>query len=282
MTFDEPDTKSVYIIFIFCYHRAVEKSVDINCDMGESFGPYRMGNDEAVLSFITSANVACGFHGSDPVVMARTVALCKKYRVRVGAHPGYPDLLGFGRRQMDVEREELKNYVLYQTGALIGFLSLSGLALQHVKLHGALYNYMVRQEGEFIDLITTLKAAFGDIIFLTLGTTKANRMKKACGKKGLRIALEAFPDRNYTDEGELLPRSKKEAVLKDPELIAKRAVTMAREHGIESVNGRWIDMDVDTLCIHGDNAESLAAAGTIRDHLKKAAIRIKPLSQILT
>ena len=260
----------------------MERAVDINCDMGESFGPYSIGNDEVVLPFITSANVACGFHASDPGVMARTVALCKKHKVRIGAHPGYPDLLGFGRRHIEVEREELKHYVLYQTGALTAFLNLFGLTLQHVKLHGALYNYMVRQEQQFLDLMATLKTAFGDIIFLTLGTKNTDRLRKTWRKKGLRIALEAFPDRNYTDEGELVPRGKKEALVKDPEIIAQRAVTMARDHGIESINGRWIDMDVDTLCIHGDNAESLAAAGTIRDHLKKAGIRIKPLSHIVT
>ena len=255
--------------------------IDINCDMGESFGVYRIGNDEQALPFITSANVACGFHASDPTVMGHTVALCKKYNVQIGAHPGYPDLLGFGRRLMQVDREELKDYIVYQTGALTGFLNLFGCALQHVKLHGALYNYMVKQEEQFLDLASTLKSAFGNIIFLTLGTKSTNRLMTLCREKGLRIALEGFPDRSYTDDGELVPRQHKEAVLKDPELIARRAVLMAKEHGVESVSGRWINMEVDTLCIHGDNAESIDAARTIVDGLQQEGIEVKPLSAIV-
>ena len=255
--------------------------IDINCDMAESFGVYRIGNDEQALPFITSANVACGFHASDPTVMARTVALCKKYNVQIGAHPGYPDLLGFGRRPMQVDPEELKDYIVYQTGALTGFLNLFGCALQHVKLHGALYNYMVKQEEQFLDLASTLKSAFGNIIFLTLATKSTNRLKTLSREAGLRIALEGFPDRSYTDDGELVPRQHKEAVLKDPELIARRAVLMANEHGVESVSGRWINMEVDTLCIHGDNAESIDAARTIVDGLQQEGIEVKPLSAIV-
>ncbi len=259
----------------------MEGRIDINCDMGESFGPYVIGRDEDVLPFITSANIACGFHGSDPSVMARTTALCARYGVAVGAHPGYPDMMGFGRRYMEVARNELKEYVIYQVGALSGFLSLSGIGLQHVKLHGALYNHMVRREEEFVDLISTLKEAFGDIIFLTLGTKAANHLKRNCREKGLRVALEAFPDRNYTDEGELVPRGRPDAVLRDPALIAQRAVTMAKEGGVRSIDGAWIDMNVDTICIHGDNAESIAAARHIREALHREGIAVAPLAAIV-
>lgn len=252
--------------------------VDINCDMAESFGDYKIGNDERVVPYVTSANIACGFHASDPNVIDRTVRLCKSNNVMCGAHPGYPDLMGFGRRFMDVTDAELINYIVYQVGAVKGFTDLYGVRLQHVKLHGALYNYMVNQEELFLKIIDTLRKAFGDIIFLTLGTGKTGEFKKRCRDNGIRLALEAFPDRNYTDEGELLPRKYKDAVLHDNELIAQRAVQMVKERGIRSVNGKWIDMGIDTLCIHGDNQESIEAAAKIREYINMEGIEVKPLA----
>jgi len=246
--------------------------IDINCDMGESFGDYKIGNDADVIEHITSANIACGFHASDPNIMEKTVRLCKTHGVMIGAHPGYPDLMGFGRRFMDVSEPELINYVIYQVGALKGFLSLDEVPLQHIKLHGALYNYMVNQEHIFSNIIDTCIKAFGNVIFLTLGTKRTSALKKSCLKQGIRIALEAFPDRMYTDDGELLPRRFKEAVLHDNELIAVRAVRMAKERGIESINGKWIEMDIDTLCIHGDNKESIEAARKIKTYLMREGV----------
>ena len=254
--------------------------IDINCDMGESFGDYKIGNDADVIEHITSANIACGFHASDPNIMEKTVRLCKTHGVMIGAHPGYPDLMGFGRRFMDVSEPELINYVIYQVGALKGFLSLNEIPLQHIKLHGALYNYMVNQEHIFSNIIDTCIKAFGNVIFLTLGTKRTSALKKSCLKQGIRIALEAFPDRMYTDDGELLPRKFKEAVLHDDELIAERAVQMAKERGIESINGKWIEMDIDTLCIHGDNKESIEAARKIKTYLIREGVEIKPLGRL--
>jgi len=254
--------------------------IDINCDMGESFGDYKIGNDADVIEHITSANIACGFHASDPNIMEKTVRLCKTHGVMIGAHPGYPDLMGFGRRFMDVSEPELINYVIYQVGALKGFLSLNEIPLQHIKLHGALYNYMVNQEHIFTNIIDTCIKAFGNVIFLTLGTKRTSALKKSCLKQGIRIALEAFPDRMYTDDGELLPRRFKEAVLHDNELIAVRAVRMAKERGIESINGKWIEMDIDTLCIHGDNKESIEAARKIKTYLMREGVEIKPLGRL--
>ena len=254
--------------------------IDINCDMGESFGDYKIGNDADVIEHITSANIACGFHASDPNIMEKTVRLCKTHDVMIGAHPGYPDLMGFGRRFMDVSEPELINYVIYQVGALKGFLSLDEVPLQHIKLHGALYNYMVNQEHIFSNIIDTCIKAFGNVIFLTLGTKRTSALKKSCLKQGIRIALEAFPDRMYTDDGELLPRKFKEAVLHDDELIAERAVQMAKERGIESINGKWIEMDIDTLCIHGDNKESIEAARKIKTYLIREGVEIKPLGRL--
>jgi len=199
----------------------------------------------------------------------------------VGAHPGYPDLLGFGRRHMDVSPSELINYIIYQVGALRGFSALHGVPLQHVKMHGALYNNLAINVDLFLDIITAVKKAFGDLIFFNLASQRAAELKKICGKKGVRLAFEAYPDRNYTDEGELLSRKHKEAVLKDHNAIAERALTMVKEKGIESVNGRWIKMNVDTICIHGDNPESIEAAATIMTTFKKAGIKVRPVIEFL-
>jgi len=209
--------------------------------------------------------------------MERTVKLCNEHSVMAGAHPGYPDLLGFGRRFMEVDEKELINYVIYQVGALKGFLDLYHMQLQHVKLHGALYNYLVTEEKLSIRIATALKKAFGDVIFVTLGTKKTAELKRVCREEGIRLALEAFPDRIYSDDGELLPRKHKEAVLKDPEIIARRAMTMVKEKGVASVNSRWIEMDIDTLCIHGDNVESIEAAKMIHAYAPGDGVNIKPL-----
>lgn len=254
---------------------------DLNCDMGESFGGYQLGLDQEVIKYISSANIACGFHASDPTVMSKTVDLCKTHKVMAGAHPGYPDLLGFGRRSMDCSEEELIDYVIYQVGALRGFLDYYGLDLQHVKLHGALYNYLVNEEQLFLRIARAARKAFGDIIFLTLSTTKTTELKRVSKAEGIRLALEAFPDRMYTDEGELLSRKHKEAVIKDSDTIARRAVQMVKEKGIESVNGCWINMNIDTLCIHGDNRESVEAARKIRKNFQKEGIELRSLCNFL-
>ncbi len=247
--------------------------------MGESFGDYKIGNDEEVVAHITSANIACGFHASDPNVIGKTVRLCKDNHVMVGAHPGYPDLMGFGRRFMDVGESELVNYVIYQVGAVKGFLDMNGMPMQHMKLHGALYNHLVNQEKIFLDIAGAVRKAFGNIVFLTLGTRRSLRLKKDCNNEDIRLALEAFPDRNYTDDGELLPRKYKDAVLHDNELIAERAVRMVKDKGIESVSGKWIEMDIDTLCIHGDNRESIIAASRIKEYLTREGVEVAPLSE---
>jgi UPF0271 protein len=256
-------------------------SVDINCDIGESFGAYKIGRDEEIIRYSTSSNIACGFHASDPNVMERTVRLCKTYGVKAGAHPGYPDLLGFGRRFLDMDRKELINTIIYQVGALHGFLAVHQMPLQHVKMHGALYNHLIKEESLFLEIIEIVKRAFGDIIFLTLTTPATAALKKAQKQNGVRIALEAFPDRNYSDDGELLSRKHKEAVLKDPDQIARRAVGMVKERGIKSVGGRWLDMEIDTLCVHGDNLESIDAAKRMKMYFEQENIHITPLADIL-
>ena len=255
--------------------------VDINCDMGESFGVYTIGRDEEVVRHITSANIACGFHASDPMTMDRTVRLCREHHVMAGAHPGYPDRIGFGRRFMDISPEQLTHDVIYQVGALKGFLSLYGMPLQHVKLHGALYNDLVNKADLALQIVRTVGKTFDNPIFLTLATTKATALKKKGKKEGLRIALEAFPDRMYTDAGDLLSREQAGAVLKDPDLIAQRAVKMIKEKGIESIHGRWLDLDIDTLCIHGDNPESIEAAKKIIAACAGEKFQIRPLGEFI-
>lgn len=255
--------------------------IDINCDMGESFGVYTIGRDEEAIRYISSANIACGFHAADPSVMEKTVRLCREHGVMAGAHPGYPDLRGFGRRSLNVSPEDLIHDVIYQVGALKGFLDLHELTLQHVKLHGALYNDLVNNGDLLLTLAGRIGKAFGNPVFLTLATAKATDFKRAAEKQGLRIALEAFPDRVYTDAGELLSRKQPGAVLRDPDLIARQAVRMVREKGVESVNGRWINLDIDTLCIHGDNPESIAAAKKMKTLFAQENIQIKPLSELI-
>jgi UPF0271 protein len=182
---------------------------------------------------------------------------------------------------MDISEEQLLHYIIYQVGALKGFLDYHGMTLQHVKLHGALYNHLVNDEKLSITIASALKKTFGDVIFLTLGTKKTSQLKEICKEKGVRLALEAFPDRNYTDDGELLSRKHKGAVLKDHEEIARRATRMVKEKGVPSINGTWIDMDIDTLCIHGDNSESIEAVKMIRDYARKEGIAIQPLCTIV-
>jgi len=256
--------------------------IDLNCDMGESYGAYTIGGDEGVVSYITSANIACGFHAADPSVMDRTVRLCKNHGVCSGAHPGFPDRVGFGRRFMDIAPDDLVNDVIYQVGALKGFLRRHDMNLQHVKLHGALYNYLVTQDELLLRVAGAMQKCFDNPIFLTLGTSRSARLLERCRREGIRLALEAFPDRRYTDDGELQSRRVAGAVLKDPREIAGRAVDMAVKKGVESVSGKWLEMEIHTLCLHGDNRESMEAAAMIHRSLRENQIQLQPLGEILT
>lgn len=250
-------------------------TVDLNCDMGESFGAYTIGNDTEVVKSISSANIACGMHASDPTVMKKTILLCRDNNVMAGAHPGYPDLSGFGRRQVEMTDDEIIDIILYQVGALRAFTDHFGMSLQHVKLHGALYHHALKKEILFLEIIRALQKTFGDIVILTLATSESVVLKRSCAARGIRLALEAFPDRAYTDEGALLPRAYPGAVIEDPETIARRALTMVKDRGVESVNGHRIDLEIDTLCMHGDNAGSIRAASLIRDRAQSEGIMVK-------
>jgi len=247
---------------------------DINCDMGESFGSYRIGQDEKVMPFITSANVACGYHAGDPMIMARTVALAKKHGVGVGAHPGYPDLLGYGRRNLETFPGEIKNYILYQIGALAAFARSAGVQLQHVKPHGAMYNLAAKDERAAREVIEAVKIYDPELILVTLAGSLCAQM---ASDAGLQVAREVFPDRAYLNNGQLAPRSMAGAVIHDPEQVKERLLKLFKTGKLTSIDGYEIALEMDTLCVHGDNPGAWQLARTIRETLESSGIRVVPM-----
>ena len=246
-------------------------SIDLNCDLGESFGRYRLGEDAAMMSLISSANVACGCHAGDPDVMAKTVELAKQNGVALGAHPGYPDLQGFGRRDLALSGDEISKSILYQLGALSGFAQAAGIPLVHVKPHGALYNRAAR-DPIAADAIAQAVRQFDPALILV--GLAGSRLVAAGKAVGLSTANEGFPDRAYLPDGSLMPRGKVGAVITDPDAVAANALKLSRE-GIV-VAGERISMD--TLCLHGDNLKAVANARAVRKVLEEAGISIKPLA----
>ncbi|MCR3760769.1 LamB/YcsF family protein [Clostridium felsineum] len=247
-------------------------SVDLNCDLGESFGAYKIGQDEEILKFITSANIACGFHAGDPNVMNNTVKLALLNNVSIGAHPGLPDLIGFGRRNIKITREEAYNMVVYQVGALSAFVKAEGGKLQHVKTHGALYNMAARDER--------LAEAIAEAVYkiepeLILFGPYQSELIKAGKKLGLRTASEVFADRNYRVDGSLTPRGEKDAVITDTEKAVNRVIRMIKEGKVMSDQSEDIEIKADTICIHGDGTHALEFADKISKAIKKSNIDIK-------
>jgi UPF0271 protein len=246
-------------------------TIDLNCDLGESFGRYTLGEDAAMMALITSANVACGFHAGDFRVMARTVALAAIHGVTLGAHPGYPDLQGFGRRAMSFSAEAVRALVIYQLGALAGFARAAGTQLVHVKPHGALYNQSAKDKVTADAIADAVKAFDPGLILVGL----AGSLSMEAGREaGLQVAREGFPDRAYLPSGQLMPRSQAGAVLTDPESVAANAVRLAKE-GI-TINGEKVA--IDTLCLHGDNPEAVENAKAVRSALEAEGITIRPLA----
>lgn len=245
--------------------------VDLNCDLGESFGRYTLGMDEKVLPFITSANVACGFHASDPMVMAKTISLAKKEGVQVGAHPGFMDLMGFGRRNMDITPKEAKQYTLYQIGALAGFCKAEGITMQHVKPHGALYNMAGKDYALAKGICEAIREFDSNLIVLGLAGSELIRAAKDCG---LKAASEVFADRAYEEDGSLVNRKKEGAMITDEEVAIKRVVRMIKEGKVAAITGKDISIQVDSVCVHGDGEKALAFVQKIRTTLEKEGIRI--------
>jgi 5-oxoprolinase (ATP-hydrolysing) subunit A len=245
--------------------------VDLNCDLGESFGAWRLGADDEVLPHITSANIACGFHAGDPGVMARTVAAAVANGVALGAHPGLPDLAGFGRRTMDVSPAEAHDLVVYQVGALAAFAAAAGTRLQHVKPHGALYN-MAAARPELADAIARAVRAVdaGLALYVLAGSV----MVSAAEAAGLRAVAEVFADRNYNADGTLVSRRRPHALVHDADEAVRRAVRMVREGRVRPVDGADVVLRADTICIHGDGPHAAEFARRLRGALEEEGIAV--------
>jgi 5-oxoprolinase (ATP-hydrolysing) subunit A len=246
-------------------------TIDLNADMGESFGAYSIGSDEAVMTSISSANVACGYHGGDPSVMRRTVRLARERGVAVGAHPGFPDLVGFGRREMRVAPQDVEDLVLYQIGALAGIAHGEGIRLSHVKAHGALYNMAVKDRS-LADAIARAVAAF-DRTLVLFGLPNSD-LVRAGQAAGLRVALEGFADRAYEPDGSLTPRSRTGAVIHDVETVVQRAVRMAIDGVVIATDGSELALRVDTICTHGDTPGAQALTRALRTGLEHAGVKV--------
>ena len=257
------------------------KCVDINCDMGESFGVYTIGMDAEVIRHITSANIACGFHAGDPMVLDQTVGLAAVNGVGVGAHPGYPDLMGFGRRTMACSAEEIRNYIIYQVGAVRGFCDAHGVALQHVKPHGSLYNMAVEDESLTRAIAAAVAAVDPNLLLVALAGQTAPRVREIATASRLQVLFEAFPDRAYTAQGSLVSRRKPGAVIKDPQTVAQRALMMAAEGKVVSEDGTVLELAVDTLCVHGDNPAAVDLVRAIRQTLEANGVAVMPMAEIV-
>jgi UPF0271 protein len=235
-------------------------ALGINCDMGESFGLYRMGDDSAIMPYITIANVACGFHASDPSVMARTVKLAKKHQVKVGAHPSLPDLQGFGRREMKMEPDELVDCIIYQVGALKGFLDREGVPLNHIKPHGALYGMAARSE-EVAHAVAKAAAVFKVPLYGMAGTFH----EKVYEAAGIPFVSEFYTDLDYARDGSLIITREHQAV--EPEAAAKRALRAVKEGKVKSVDGVDVPVRADCVCVHSDTPGAVEVAKGVRETL---------------
>jgi UPF0271 protein len=250
--------------------------VDLNCDMGESFGAYHIGADDAVFPFITSANVACGFHGGDPTVMRTTLVKARERGVAVGAHPGFPDLIGFGRRNMDVTPDEAYDLVVYQIGALMGVARAAGMELQHVKPHGALYNMAAANPA----LAAAIARAVRDVDKqLVLFGLPGSHLISEGQSAGLTTAGEAFADRNYMNDGSLVSRRRADAQVHDAEEAVQRAIRMVCEGKVRSVDGQDIPLRVDTICLHGDGPHAAEFAQRLRAGFETAGVKVRALGR---
>ena len=248
-----------------------QHTVDINCDMGESFGAWTMGNDAAVMPFITSANVACGFHGGDPATIRKTIALAVQSRVAIGAHPSLPDLVGFGRRTMQISAQEMYDLVLYQAGAVAAFARAAGAPLHHVKCHGALYNMAATDDALSEAMARAVKDLAGDVKLYALAGSKT---VAAGARIGLRVVQEAFADRAYEDDGTLRPRSLPGAMVEDEAAAVARAIGMVERGQVMSHSGKLIAVSAGTVCLHGDQPGALQFARALRQACTQHGIAV--------
>ncbi len=252
--------------------------VDLNCDMGESFGNYTCGMDAEVVPHISSANVACGFHASDPLVMEKTVALCKENNVRVGAHPGFPDLVGFGRRQMQVSADELRTMVIYQVGALKTFCDAAGVKLQHVKPHGAMYNMAAKDIGLSLAIANAVRDYDRDLILLALS---GSEMINAAKQVGIRYASEVFADRAYEADGTLRARTLEGSMITDENEAIERVIRMIKEGKVRAYSGEDVPLEAHSVCVHGDSAKALDFVKALRKAFSENGIETVKLSEAI-
>jgi len=246
--------------------------IDLNGDVGESFGAYEIGHDAALIPILTSANIACGFHAGDPGVMRATVALAREHGTVVGAHPGFPDLVGFGRREMKATPREVEDLVAYQIGALAAIAAAQGVRLAHVKPHGALYN-MAARDVDLADAIARAIAAVDPS--LALFGLPGSQSLEAAQRHKVRAVSEAFADRAYRRDGSLVPRNEPGAVIDDEQIVVTRAVAIARERMVIAADGTRIALDVQTICVHGDTPGAAVLASRIRKALNDAGVQVR-------
>lgn len=250
--------------------------IDFNADIGESFAGYELGFDSEIVKYITSANIATGFHAGDPDWMAKTVNLAIENGVGIGAHPAYPDLAGFGRRNMDLTPNEVQNTVTYQIGALAAFTP--DRKLQHVKPHGALYNTAVRDEAVAEAIVTAIKAFDPELIHVVLA---GSRWESIAREQGVRVARECYADRAVTSDGTLVPRSQSGAVVHDPKQVVERSLKLATEGKVTAIDGTEIDFSADSICLHGDTAGAVELAAAVRGALEAEGVEITSMNKLI-
>ncbi|WP_129598175.1 LamB/YcsF family protein [Anaerophilus nitritogenes] len=253
-------------------------TVDLNSDLGESFGNYKIGLDEEVIQYVTSANIACGWHAGDPLVMEKTVHMAKKENVRIGAHPGYPDLMGFGRRNITCSPKEVKAYVKYQLGALQAFTKSLGEKIQHVKPHGAMYNMAAKDYALAKAVAEAIYEVDENVILMGLANSA---LIKAAEEIGLKVANEVFADRAYNTDGTLVSRSLEGAVIHDTDVAIKRVIKMVKEGKVTAINGEEIHIKADSICVHGDNPKAVAFVKQIREKLEEEGVKVTAISNFI-
>ena len=247
-------------------------SIDLNADLGESFGVYRYGADEELIPLVSSVNIACGWHGGDPATIRKAASLAKKHGVTIGAHPGYPDLMGFGRRYMALSPAEVTDSLLMQIGGLDGLCRAEGTCVSYVKPHGALYNAAAK-DSALAEAIAEAVLLYDPKLMLLCPAGSA--MEKSARAKGIRVAEEFFADRGYRDDGSLVPRSEKNAVLSDPETISSRVLSAVKDGTVVTATGNLLSVSFDSVCLHGDNPEAVRLAAVIHNALQSSGIMIK-------
>lgn len=254
------------------------KVVDLNTDAGESYGRWVLVDENQLFRYVTSANIACGFHAGDPTNIWKSIKLSKSLGVAIGAHPGFPDLMGFGRREMLVATDELKSYVIYQLGALEAFLRVEGLKMQHVKAHGALYNMAWVREDYARALAEAVHSYDSKLVVVA---PYGSAMAKVAEEIGLKVAYEAFIDRGYTSDGRLAPRSAPGALITDIDKILERVVSIVDRNTVTSIDAKVVEVRAHTLCIHGDSPGAIDIARAVNQKLRELGVELKPIATIV-